>query len=211
MNSYFNGDEYGYDQINVGSTDFNIYKSFNTNTQIDNIREREKRLLNKMNNFSSDGNLKPFATCAPSKECDKYLSSSKQTNNNHHHDHTYERNYDTHGLYPKKKDDCQYYHQNIISGNKTIFPFLKREQEGMYGGETHIGNHNIDVEKLHNQIDELDQKNNLLVIFIFFLVIAILVQYSKHNNDPLKVLMVSDNKSSDNKSSYNKSSDIDDN
>jgi len=189
MNSYFNGDGYGYDQINVGSTDFNIYKSFNTDPQIDDIREREKRLLNKMNNFSSDGNLKPFAACTPSKECDKYLGSSRRINNNHHHNHNYERNYGTQGVYPKKEDDCRYDYQNILSRNKTVFPFLKKEQEGMYGKETCVGGLNDEVHVLHDQIDELEQKNNILVI-------VILVHYSKHNNDPLKVLMVPDNKAS---------------
>ena len=41
----------------------------------------------------------------------------------------------------------------------------------------------------------MEQKNNMLLLFIFFLVVIVLVQYAKHNNDPLKILLVPVDKS----------------
>ena len=44
--------------------------------------------------------------------------------------------------------------------------------------------------KSEEEMEKMEQKNDMLVLFIFLLVIIVLVQYAKTANDPMKVLVV---------------------
>lgn len=67
VSSYINNADYGYDQVNVGSDEFNdILRTLDTNN-IDNIgtiREREVRMFNKLNSYKPSG-FAPYNYCSP--------------------------------------------------------------------------------------------------------------------------------------------------
>lgn len=49
-----------------------------------------------------------------------------------------------------------------------------------------------DVKYLHNEMENLEQTNNMLILFIFFLVFIVIIQYSNMNNDkiPYKLMLI---------------------
>lgn len=61
-----------------------------------------------------------------------------------------------------------------------------------------FSNQSNDIKFLQKEIDDMEKKNNNLVIFIFLLVVIVLVQYTKINNDPVKVMFLPTNSSGNN-------------
>jgi hypothetical protein len=53
-----------------------------------------------------------------------------------------------------------------------------------------FGQKKNDIDFLQNEINIMDKKNSNLIIFIFLLVIIVLIQFAKSNNDPVKIYMM---------------------
>jgi hypothetical protein len=153
MSSYSFGHEYGTDQINVGFDNVheNLYMDdVNDLHQINAIRDRELRLMKKIN---------------------QYKPTHKQPKN-------------THGGFVRSPN---IYSENSIPrenqliddryNNVTPTPPQKQIQSVNDGFQAD------DVKYLQNELMELEKKNNVLVAFVFFLVIIVLIQYAKTNND----------------------------
>jgi hypothetical protein len=68
VSSYLDNVDYGYDQINVGSSEINdVFKTLDTNsiTNIDTIRERELRMFNKLNSYKPPPGSPSYNYCSP--------------------------------------------------------------------------------------------------------------------------------------------------
>jgi hypothetical protein len=149
VNSYLDIADYGYDQINIGSSDINqILNTLDTNSihDIDTIREREVRMFSKLNAYQ------PLQSIPN----DKYKPN----------------------LYGEAGSERVKLRRNV----KAIQ--LKEKKTESFQGEM------SDIEYLQDELYKMEQKNNMFVIFIFFLVIVVLVQYAKGSNDPMRILVV---------------------
>ena len=210
VHSYLDNADYGYDQINVGSSEFNRILDTLDADSIDNIgtiREREMRMFNKLNAYQplqtpSKTKLAPFNSANP----DLFSLGGDQRIQLRNNVRTDVENY-YYGTgnefkdqlsYPRPPGQCNMAYPSMLYTKQT--PSEKKDNnektEGFYKTpqRVHFKEDN-NVEQLQDEIDKMEQKNNMLLLFIFFLVIIVLVQYAKHNNDPLKILLVPVDKS----------------
>lgn len=165
IQSYLTGDEYGYDQINVGSDEFSqFFKTLDSNNinDIDTIRNREVRLFNKMSNTMENPTI----------------SSKPLLSDPGHNYQGFEKYYEK-KIPHKKMTYIDSYPQILKDAYKESMADVKKPVSNIHN--------------LENEIMELDKKNNMLVIFIFFLLIVIITQYSKKNDDSVKFIIIPEN------------------
>lgn len=164
----YSGPDYGYDQISVNSDDLKDFL-YTTNANrlhdISKIREREVRLLRKINQYkptcqeNRDRNTIDY--CHPSifSKAGSYIEQQRMDTRKNIEDHYYSgRQF--------RVRDCTDATKEGFSTN--------------------------DMQYLQNELYELEQKNNMLTMFIFFLFIVVMIQYAKVSNDtrPMQVLMM---------------------
>jgi hypothetical protein len=163
MSSYSFGAEYGTDEINVGSDDIRDYLNAddsNEMSKINAIKDRETRLMQKIKHYTPTcGGDYKSDPCNP----DVYSIEGQRRHERRRdiakniEDHYFSNREMRSRCTPTKKTD-----------------YMKRKTEGF----------NIDeIIYLHDEMEDLEKKNNMLVMFIFFLVVIVLVQYAKCNND----------------------------
>lgn len=179
MSSYSFGTEYGTDQINVGSDNIRDYLNANDSNsmhQINTIRDREVRLLKKLKQYTPT--------------CDQ---NRNRTSIDFCHPNVYSQDgvYDT----SRRRDIIDNIENNYYSGrqlrvNNCLPSKLKKKSSG--GTTVKEGFGVDDVQYLQDEMEDLEKKNNMLVLFIFFLVIVVLVQYAKVNNDskPMQLMFI---------------------
>lgn len=203
VHSYLDNVEYGYDQINVGSSDYtHILRTLDANSinKISTIREREMRLFNKLNTYQplqtpSKEKLAPFNPCKP----DLYnLGGDQRVKLRHNVKEDVEKYYYGTGNnfkdqlpYPHNDNQCTRNYPWSVYTNPTP-PCKSPKQSKSYQLIKSEGFHSSmdDMEYLQEEMDKMEQKNNMLTIFIFFLVIIVIVQYAKTANDHMQVLVV---------------------
>jgi len=164
---YSAGSDYGYDQINVDSgslKDFLNTTDANRLHNIDKIRERELRILKKIEQ------IKP--TCQENR--DRYESGDTPPS-----------------LYSKAGS---YIEQRRMEKRKNIenYYYSGREmRDQCKESDTKEGFN--DMKYLQHELESAEKKNDMLVVFIFFLAIIIMIQYAKAFNNPQpNVVVVSD-------------------
>jgi hypothetical protein len=209
VHSYLDDADYGYDQINVGSSDFNrILDTLDANhiNNISTIREREIRMFNKLNAYqplqtSSKTKLAPFDSANPNlfslggEQRIQLRNNVKADVENYYYGTGNE--FKDQLSYPKPPGQCNMAYPSMLYTKQT--PSEKKANKKTEGFQrtpkrVHF-KEDDDVEQLQDEIDKMEQKNNMLLLFIFFLVVIVLVQYAKHNNDPLKIVLVPVDKS----------------
>ena len=162
IQSYLSGEEYGYDQINVGSDEFSqIFKTLDTDSNIDLIRNRENRIFNKINSTIEQPVKNLFNTSPvlnkPDNVSDMYQIFEKY----------YEKK-----MKPKEMPYmCRYPQVLNYQKNNGIEPMT-------------------DMASLETEVMELDKKNNMLTVFIFFLVVIILIQYTKSPTEQVRFVVI---------------------
>jgi hypothetical protein len=195
VNSYLDNADYGYDQINIGSSDINqILNTLNTNSinDIDTIREREVRMFNKLNSYQT----------IQSNPHDKYTpnfygeSGSEGVRLSRNVKEDIEKYYN--GTGSVLKDQLKYPSEHNQRTFK--YPMVYRNQTPSLSQlnpiqlkekKTESSQSDVsDIEYLQDELYKMEQKNNMFVIFIFFLVIVVLVQYAKGSNDHMRILVV---------------------
>lgn len=171
VHTYLDNADYGYDQIKVGSSEFNrILDTLDTNiiNNIDTVREREIRMFNKLNAYQ------PIQT--PSKAKLAHFNSANHNLFNFGDEHYVQ---------------CDMNHPSMLYMKQTPPKKANERKEGFNEKYKRVQLEEYNnIEQLQDEIENMEQKNNMLLLFIFFLVVIILVQYAKHNNDPLKILLV---------------------
>lgn len=193
VHSYLDNAEYGYDQINVGSSSYNnILRTLDANNinKISTIQEREIRLFNKLNAYKhpQPNNIekKPMTY---SDNLDLYsLGTDHRIKLGHYAKKNVEDyHYGTGNAF---KDQLQYpqvnkqYTKNYPWSTFTKVtpehpPQIKKISDG-FNNNTDIN----DIEYLQEEYDKLEQKNNMFIILIFFLAIIVIVQHTKLSNGP---------------------------
>jgi hypothetical protein len=201
INSYLDTSDYGYDQINIGSSDINqILNTLDTNSihDIDTIREREVRMFNKLNAYQPlqsipNDKYKPYNNCKPNLYGE---AGSERVRLRRNVKEDIEKYY--HGTGSVLKDQLKY--PSETNQTTIAYPMLYRKQtpslsqlKAMQLNEKKTESFQSeisDMEYLQDELYKMEQKNNMFVIFIFFLVIVVLVQYAKGSNDPMRILVV---------------------
>jgi hypothetical protein len=195
INSYLDNAEYGYDQINIGSSDINqILNTLDTNSihDIDTIREREVRMFNKLNDYQPLQS-NPYNDYQPNLYGE---AGSERVRSRRNVKEDIEKYY--YGTGSVLKDQLKYpsetnqttidypmlYRKQTPSLSQLKAMQLKEKKTESFQGEI------SDMEYLQDELYKMEQKNNMFVIFIFFLVIVVLVQYAKGSNDPMRILVV---------------------
>lgn len=203
VHSYLDNVEYGYDQINVGSSEFNhVLNTLDTNNihNIDTVREREIRMFNKLNEYqplqtTPIKKLTSYNYCRP----DLFSLGGEQHVQLRHNIKENDEDYH-YGSGNNFKDQINYYTHSNKQEKLGYTQDLYQKQTPRINSNRCNSNKKIQIESfydnqddivfLQEELDKIEQKNNILVIFIFFLVIIVLVQYVKMNNDPIQVLLV---------------------
>jgi hypothetical protein len=170
MSSYSAGTHYGYDEINVNSSDFvDIGSHFETNG-IKSIKSRERRLQEKLHmnvkpydpyddlkvdHYSTDGIDKTKIRRQIIRKPEDYFVMGNDYNNNPNMLESFKT--------PLKE-----------TTNKTIKLLTTKNN------------------KIQEELEELEHQNKMLTFFIFFLIIMVIVQYTKtHNNpQPISVMLL---------------------
>lgn len=201
VTSYLDNPDYGYDQISVGTDEYNrIIDTLDTNSinDIDTIRERELRMFKKLNEYKPHvhptDQYKPLSDCHSNKipcsslDRDQHRINTRANIENHYIGSGSELKEQLEYDSPKKYFPT---YPNLFKkptpSDKQIKKLKKKEtKEGFY-------NDLSDLEYLQVELDRMEQKNNMFVIFIFFLVIVVLVQYAKSNNDPMRIVLIPSN------------------
>ena len=171
---YSSGADYGYDQINVGSDNFKDFlNTTNANrlSNIDKIREREVRLLRKIEQ------IKP--SCQENR--DRYFT-----------DHCPPSLYTKAGSYieQQRMNKRRNIEDHYFSGKEMRVNECKASKK-----EVKEGFEVSDMKYLQEELDAMEKKNDMLILFIFFLAIVIMIQYAKSTNDPqMKVMLISPDK-----------------
>lgn len=165
MSSYSFDTEYGTDQISVGSDDIRDYLNSNDSNdlhQINAIRDREVRLLKKINQYSPtcEQNNRNIDPCNPSVYAKNVIYKEQHRVNE----------------YPPSI--CKTYPKKRLPKKSTV-----SVKEGFQID---------DVKYLQGEVETLEKKNDMLVLLIFFLVIVVLIQYAKGNNDnkPMQLMFL---------------------
>jgi hypothetical protein len=175
--SYNLGSEYGYDQINVNPTDFRDFLTTDVNQlhDINKIDERERRLLKKINTFQptcqENYNRNTMNYCRPNlfSKNGSYIEQNRMN---------------------MRKNIEDYYYSGMDHKIKNCSPSIfskthdkKKITEGF---------NNDDLQVLQNELNDIEKKNNMLMLFVFFLVLVIIIQYSKINNEhnPIKLMIL---------------------
>lgn len=170
MSSYSFGTEYGTDEINFGSDDIRDYLNTNDSNnlhKINSIRDREVRLLKKIKHYQptceQNKNRKIINYCHPNiySRDGEYDERQRLDTINNIENHYFSGR-------QLRVNDC------IPGKTKKIH---KKNREGFQYSDID------DVQYLQKEMEDLEKKNNMLVIFVFFLVIVVLIQYAKVNND----------------------------
>jgi len=199
IHSYLDSADYGYDQINVRSCEFNqVLKTLDSNSihHIDNIREREIRMFNKLNEYQPQSKKK-----TQSKDYNPNLFSIDGERRIQERRYVKDHIEDYYqGSGNNFKDSMEYPHPNeqvtasypesMYRAQTPHFTPKKKQCEPEGFHDRIIDSDNI--ENLHDDIEHMKQKNNILVMLIFFLTVIVLVQYAKSNNDPVRLIFVSD-------------------
>lgn len=162
--SYGFGDEYGNDQIHVGFEDIREHLSpFDVNRPggVKSINTRETRLRKKIQQYT------------PS--CERKQELAKEAPNFFTQDGMYE----THRRQAIRDNiEFKYFGSREVRNGPTC-----KGKERFNNDEPQI-EPSDNCQKMYQELLELEKKNNILVMFVFFLAIVVLVQYSKLNNDP---------------------------
>jgi hypothetical protein len=169
MSSYFNGTHYGYDEINVNSSDFtDIVNNFDSNG-VTSVKSRELRLQQKLlmkpitdpyddlkvDHYSTAGIDKTKIRRQIIRDPEDYFVMGQNDYNNKDH------KLESYKNLPKK------------SIKKTIKLLTTKNN------------------KMQEDLEELERQNKMLVFFIFFLIIIVIVQYPKMNNhQPISVMLL---------------------
>jgi hypothetical protein len=183
MSSYSFGNEYGTDEINVGSYDIRDY--LNTNDannlhQINAIRDREVRILKKIKLYQP--------TCEQNRNRDVI---------NYCHPNIYSKDGDY--LERRRLDNIKNIEDHYFSGRQirvndcipdTQKKIPKKIKEGFQS--TNGYDDVSDMEYLQKDMEELEKKNNVLIMFVFFLAIIVIIQYAKITNDskPVQLMLI---------------------
>jgi hypothetical protein len=181
--SYLSGGEYGYDQIHVGVEDIQAYAGpFDVNRPdgVTALKNRETRLFKKIKNY------------APSCERKREMA---------HEDpdfFTRDGMYETHRR-QQIRDNIERYRFGDKELRDKADCKCKCNKESMSSSNSSNNSSNDSsneqLNDIRHEIMEIEKKNNMLVLFVFFLAVVVLVQYSKLHNDPsaMRVLMMPGN------------------
>jgi hypothetical protein len=157
MSSYSAGTHYGYDEINVNSTDMSIGGHFESNG-ITSIKTREMRLQQKLN-------MNPMRDPYDDLRVDHYSPMGiNQTK--------------LRRQITRNPEDYFIMGQNDYNNRIRKMKTFKSDKKQATVGELTIKNNQI-----KKDLDDLERQNNLLTFLAFFLVIMIIVQYARAYND----------------------------
>jgi hypothetical protein len=173
MSSYEFGDEVGTDQINMTSVDIRDYLSMNGSnqmSQINTIRDRELRLLKK---------IKHYTPQCPTNDINNNIHSNEYCKTDFYlHDTPHEKI--RHRDVVDNVED-NYFSGRQIRGDKCI-PNNQHKNTRPVKKKIMDNFTNADFEYLNIEMEDLEKRNDSLVLFIFFLVIIVILQYSKINS-----------------------------
>jgi hypothetical protein len=168
MSSYSAGTQYGYDEINVNSSDFAGIGSNFDSSGIKSIKSREMRLQQKLN----------------MNQCNPYDDLKVDHYSEVGIDRTKSRR-----KIIRNPEDYFVMGQNDYTNNNKKNNALESFKNPV---DIHIKTLTKKNSKMQEVLEELDRKNDILTFFIFFLVIMIIVQYSKSYKDPTISVMILD-------------------
>jgi hypothetical protein len=160
MSSYSAGTHYGYDEINVNSSDFTGTGSHFDSNGIKSIKSREKRLQQKLN---------------MNKYNDMYDDPYADLKVNHYTAAGIDRTKIRRQIIRKPEDYFVMGQNDYNNKAHTLESFRNPVEKPIKTTKKN---------KMQEDLEELERINNMLTIFIFFLVIMIIIQYSKMYNDP---------------------------
>lgn len=191
--SYLN-DDYSYDN----EYDTHLIKDFlyttdaNKLDDIDKIRDREMRLLKKINNLSPSKtefiDYYKKEKCRPSmySRLGGYIEQNRMEKRNNIEDYYYSgydvpdiyktgREFDLNQTQPTKSDPRQFAIESFKQPTiRSKIPYQQQLQQS------------DDIAYLQNELDMYERQNNIYVFFIFLLFIVIIMQYNKFNIDHIK-------------------------
>ncbi len=174
--SYGFGDEYGDDQIHVGVEDVREYLGpFDVNRPggVKSINARETRLRKKIQQYTPSCERKrEMALESPDFFTRDGMYETRRRKEIR--DNIERKYYGDRELRdgPDCKFECPHKEQFTQVQSK-----LANSQNGQKSQQNQMNT-------MHQEMLEMEKKNNMLVMFIFFLAVVILVQYSKLRNDP---------------------------
>jgi hypothetical protein len=171
MSSYSSGIQYGYDEINVNSSDFVGIGSHFESNGIKSIKSREKRLQQKlqMNSIPRD----PYDDL----KVDHYSTAGINKTKIRRQIIQKPEDYFVMGRndYNDKPHKLESFKSPLkTQTNKTIKSLTTKNS------------------KIQKELEELERQNKMLTFFIFFLVIMVIAQYSKalNNHQPISVMIL---------------------
>lgn len=181
--SYEFGDFYGSDQIHVGIDDVSEYSNpFDVNRPggVKTINTRETRLMNKIKHYTPSCERKQeLATEKPDFFTkDGMYETNRRNNIRKNIELKYFGNREV-----RDKPDCKSEHFNKSPSKPRNKPQPNTESV------------NEQLKLIYVDMLELEKKNNILILFIFFLAVVVLVQYSKlnHITQPMQYFMMPGN------------------
>jgi hypothetical protein len=172
--------------------------------EIDNIKKREDRMFKKLTDLqtSQTSPNKDCTNCCGTDICGLKGNQRFETRNNikkNIEDYQYRPvkypQFDSQGIYPGTTQLTKNYPNSILQNIKKSenSQSVKRNSNSRISeafGQSSDTHSDTDIEFLQNEINAMEKKNNNLVIFIFLLVIVVLIQFTKSNNDPVRVFMM---------------------
>ena len=163
-NSYLTGTEYGYDQISINSDEYyHTLKTLDTNSinKIPTIREREMRVFHKMN--IPDNNIvcdrKPDLFSPNGVKCKEKRDNIRKNIEEYYHDTNNGRI--ARNMLQTQSRPCTNNYPHMVHTDKFM-------QESM--------SNKSDMEYLINEMSELEKKNNMFLMFIYFLILVIIIR-----------------------------------
>lgn len=177
---YSSGSDYGYDQI---TSDHDNLKDIlnppyaNRLRSIDKINEREVRLLKKIEQ------IKPSCQETRDSYSMDYCTSPSKGNRLH----TKYGSYTEQQRMNKRRNIEDHYfsgREMRVKGCREKKPKKPEIREGFVS----------DIQFLQDELDAAEKKNNTLIMFVLFLVVVVMIQYSKVSNDPYQKILLLDGK-----------------
>ena len=213
--SYNLGTDYGYDQINVDSNDFRDFLATTDANRLHNINkinERENRLIQKINRYkptcAENRGRNSIDYCPPGlySKAGSNIEQNRMEMRKHIEDYYFagkEYRIGDCQSPPQKSPQFKPAQERLRNSVKNYLEADRERvnsthanstranstREGFSGGEGFDSN---DLRYLHDELENMDKKNNMLMLFVFFLVIVVMVQYSKINNNsqPMKLMIL---------------------